>query len=710
MVARRWLAALVLALGCTVGLVAWRWRASEEGGTARSLAGPDVHSVAPGAGEPQLELSSASGDTANSRAAQGVENGITGRVVSAADGAGLGGFWIKLFDGGTQVADTNSDELGWFRLPAPPQPRGRVFVTPAWRWTVIDPTQTVEWREDEQYEPLRFHARPSNVAKLRAQLFDTKTGELVPHYLVGIATRESGREQVLTDDQGVFESNVTYPEGVLRLNFNDIIPPDEGANERRPCFTLDLYFDGQPAEAPRALEIPVGPTYFIEVEAPPEVDRNTLSVLLHGSDTDEEELPSGPRTPLRPGDVPWARFRPDYVSRSEIYQHLKLGVRSRDGLWYGESPVDSTLGIYPRRVPIQLEARGHMLGRVRERGGAPISGANVTLRGVDQRDANNLRSAMSSSGNGLFEFDLLPPGRYLVSAISGLHNPATVEVNVLLGRRTEPEIVLERAPVGGPIAGRVVAPRASKYDGIEVAMWSRNPSGRSFHQSLDLRSEAGQWIGEFRFDDVPAGDYELAVWGLGNLSPSRLLVSPPAEGLEFTQIEPKAALHVAFSAVDAKTGNAIDPFNAMLFSSGCDAATSQLDSEWNWIFHRGELDADARWIVSAADYAPVWGTYSEITGLPEQPRVSATLERGWGAEVLALGPHFTPLVGVEIAFDGEKCGKTGADGTLRARRSTKPRDIAAGYRDWHVDLESLDSVRSDLRENALRLVLYLAPP
>jgi len=211
--ARRWLAGLVLALGGIVGLVAWHWRASEAGETPRSPDSPDVRSARPNLDEPQLELSSVRADSANARDAQGVENGITGRVVSAADGAGLGGFWIKLFDGGAQIADTNSDELGWFRLPPPPEPRGRVIVSPAWSWTVLEATQTVEWREDQQYEPLRFRARPANVAKLRAQLFDDTTGEVVPYYLVDIATRESGHEQRLTDEQGVFETNSAYAEG-----------------------------------------------------------------------------------------------------------------------------------------------------------------------------------------------------------------------------------------------------------------------------------------------------------------------------------------------------------------------------------------------------------------------------------------------------------------------------------------------------------------
>jgi hypothetical protein len=708
--ARRWLAALVLALGCVVAVVAWRWRASEADGAPRAIDGPDVQARMWNDAGPQPELSSAPSESTNARSARDVENGITGRVVNAQSGEGLGGFWVKLFDGGAQISDTNSDELGWFRLPPPPPTGGRVLVAAAWGWFVVDATQTVAWREDQRYPSLHFHARPANVAKLHAQLFDTRTGELVPHYLVDVATRDSSHEHLFTDDQGVFETSGEYPEGVLRLTFNDIIPPDEGANERRPCYRLDLDFDGQPSDTPRALQIPVGPTYFIEIEAPPEVDKNTLGVLLRASHTDDEGLPGGPRTPLRFNELTWARFRPEFVGWSESFPHVKLGVRSRDGLWYGESAVDSTVGIYSRRVPIQLEARGHMLGRVRERGGAPIAGATVTLRGLDQRDANRLRASMKSSGNGLFEFELLPPGRYLVSAISDSHDLATVEVSVLLGRRTEPEITLDRAAIGGAIAGRLVAPHAPKYQGIKAAIWSRNPSGRSFSEPITMRSEGGRWIGEFRFDDVPAGDYELSLTSVADVSPSYMRVSPPAEGLEFTLLDPRTPLHVVFSAIDAKTGAAISPLSALLLSSGCDNSTWQLDREWNAIVHFGELDPGARWMVSADGYAAAWGDSSAITGLPAQPQVSAKLERGWGAEIVAFGPHFVPLEGVKIALDGEIVGATDADGVLRAQRSTKPSNVAAAYRDWHVDLDSLDEVRFGLQDNSLRLELYLAPP
>src|SRR5262245_37520082 len=168
--ARRGLATLAVGLVLAVGLILWRTASSggvETPQDAIAIAGERSDGVAGGELEPVLASSGLSGGSRADALDPGSEGGIAGRLVDLESGAGLAGFDARLWGDGHWIASVETDERGWFHLPAPPAPRGSVAVWPLRGWTVTETAQVVEAREDGRYAELAFHARASKFAKFR---------------------------------------------------------------------------------------------------------------------------------------------------------------------------------------------------------------------------------------------------------------------------------------------------------------------------------------------------------------------------------------------------------------------------------------------------------------------------------------------------------------------------------------------------------------
>lgn len=88
---------------------------------------------------------------------------------------------------------------------------------------------------------------------------------------------------------------------------------------------------------------------------------------------------------------------------------------------------------------VTVRTRGTLRGEVRIGGDEPFAGAGVTLTDA----AGNIVATAVSDADGIFSFDDLPPGRYMVQAAG--YGPAAVPVQVEDGRPVDVDVTLASA-------------------------------------------------------------------------------------------------------------------------------------------------------------------------------------------------------------------------------------------------------------------------
>ena len=226
--------------------------------------------------------------------------------------------------------------------------------------------------------------------------------------------------------------------------------------------------------------------------------------------------------------------------------------------------------------------------------------------------------------------------------------------------------------------------------------------------------EEGRTSYEFRFRDVPAGEYNLTLSSLDNYrwAPTSLLVAPPASNIEFLCYDLDETVALVFEVFDAVTQEPIQAFDARHIK--------QTNSELHGVFlHTGPLegrqfprDMPFDWSVHAEGYATAYGT--EASFAPDGDRLVARvyLQRGWSTRFLVMGgkPSARPLPAAEIRLDGELVGRTGPNGALNVQLPGQPESIEVRYLDW-VLVEPVDlSASTGARRQSKVTPVILRPP
>ena len=122
-------------------------------------------------------------------------------------------------------------------------------------------------------------------------------------------------------------------------------------------------------------------------------------------------------------------------------------------------------------VAVELQPATTVPGRLRERGGRPIAGGEVTL---SEADGAPLPRSVQSDGEGNFRFVAVLPGSYVVGAHADGFYPA--EPRPLRVGKT-PASVDVRLDPGAVIEGRVVDERAQPVADADVAVSGEAPDG-----------------------------------------------------------------------------------------------------------------------------------------------------------------------------------------------------------------------------------------
>ena len=159
-------------------------------------------------------------------------------------------------------------------------------------------------------------------------------------------------------------------------------------------------------------------------------------------------------------------------------------------------------------------AEGIVAGVVLDADGEAVAGAHVTLHGmIHERGVRPYREMMETNDEGLFGFEEVPAGRYLVQAGAPDlgRDSETIEVND--NEQTNVELRLqghrEREEVEtGSVVGTVIDADGNAVEGAQVVIMqmARGRQGRNI-RNLRTLTDAN---GAFSFDAVPVGNISVA--------------------------------------------------------------------------------------------------------------------------------------------------------------------------------------------------------
>jgi hypothetical protein len=626
-------------------------------------------------------------------------SGVLVRVLDRRSGEPVEGFVVSMIEGESRgwglpsaerlLGEEPTDARGEIRFPAP-KADARIRLYPPYGWSAGELVRSVEFRENGRYDDVVVLTGPADHGRFRGRFVDASNGEPVPHYMARVTIGESTRE-VVSGADGRFSTDDELPAGEAKVVLFDWggLMEDEDILRHHGVFVVEhAPVDGVSPE----LEIPaaVGPTYRIDAEFPAGVPRErwAADLVVRGNGGWTPRLQTARGAPLRWGlgswAGPWVRFRRQYFGLEDGFEGSKeLVVTSADGEWLGRGTVATLAGIAPDPVPVEFDPRGRIVARIVDSSGEPIPRADVSCEMAGPVASSvPLIFSQSSSGNGLVEFVLLPAGAYIVGASSQLHGRRLRAVELRDAQRVDLELMLAEQPRGREVAGRVFVPAEMDLIDVTVALEGVRPSGLRMEQQLPLVRTGDERSASFRFTDVSPGDLAVVVRGLRSRgtwsaivwTPRRVEISGSATDLVFrASTDPRRC---RFEAVDAKTKDEL-PCDVSWFADGTWQCWEGVDAEEMFAPSQVEL-----WRI----HSPGYLARDVVTDWSADPVVvRAELERGWGLEVLAVGPGLVPLEGVEVLVDAESAGKTDAEGRLVVRREHSPRSIAARYSDWYLE-------------------------
>lgn len=184
---------------------------------------------------------------------------------------------------------------------------------------------------------------------------------------------------------------------------------------------------------------------------------------------------------------------------------------------------------------------------------------------------------------------------------------------------------------------------------------------------------------EFVFRAVPRGEYELTLSALDGFRwhPQSLRATPPAAGLAFLRYDKEPSLPLVFHVFDARTRAPITDFQVRRL-----ALTPSRD---NGVFlHTGPIELGTfpaqgafQWSLWADGHAAAFGDETSFVEQDGARVAEVLLEPGWSTKVLVLArdPTARPLANSEVWLDGERAGRTNADGMVVVRAKERPKTL-----------------------------------
>lgn len=547
------------------------------------------------------------------------------------------------------------------------------------------------------------------VTEWTARVVDRRTGQGVPALFVELE-RDGVVLRGRTDEAGELRA----PEGLdpgrwrVRLRLGPGTPPLAS----RP-FRIE-YHPEDPGGAPR-LEVEVGPALALRLGAAGEVAPGRWEARLVERDAAGQDRAWSWRR-LIEGALPLLRY-PSLEHPAEPGFHARVEVRLRDGDWFGRAPVRSTLTVALQEVPLRLVQLAAFGGIVQDVSGRAVPGALVRLwqeRGSVLPLHDSRPRSVRTDTEGAFHFEQeLEPGRYHLRLAS--EGRATSDLDLELAEGGLEGYVLRVADVEARevLAGRVEATGSSEAPVVILGL--RRDDGRVervLHPLQEPGAERrgatwtlGEGVQGFRFEALPAGSYDLAVFPLDGrpYAPAWTRVEVPGQEVVLRAPPIAAPALLRLDVRSGAGGGEPDHVHLALRAPGW----------WLPSDHRlapgapvAELSAESglTWSLWAHGHRPARGSLAElpVEEVSGHLVLRRELEPGWGMEVFVrdAGPRGAPdsedsytqmalarlrpaVPGVVFTGDGRRLGRSDAAGVARLEADAAPRRVefeAAGWR------------------------------
>ncbi len=500
--------------------------------------------------------------------------------------------------------------------------------------TPVEETETSRPKESEapQGSPraLRAAVEPDEAATeeeaayVTGAVVDERTDEPVPDLPLRLLDKRWDRvELVLTDAKGRFRSAAPWKPGMIEVRIED--PPTTGQRIRRIPHALE------PDEEAWTIRMRIGPTYRLRVHAPAELDGEVYWVHLveRNGEAERRWMP----TPLRAGDPSWARWwrvyhNPDPAWTPSIEVHAGVGI------WKGEAPVTSTVGVHSGVLDVVAQRLGVQInGRVVDATGGPLGGVEVHVLRSDAAAEVVIGDRTDDAGE--YAFGGYDPGRFRLVFSTGVHPPQEREIVAVPGENRVPDVAMPPASRTGTIEG-VVRPMGDERPFGWIALRSLGEI-----PVLELEPVFGPVRrGEkesrpFAFSEVPVGDYELVVVPADGFEwePERMQVTCPSKGIEIVCRNDVATFAPVFHPFDAESGARIEDFEVSFSGPTCWPAEVESLDFGQPCNPRAE-GSRFHWMLFADGYQPRYGNQHAFRGPGEERVVEVRMEAGWGGLLL----------------------------------------------------------------------------
>gem|GEM_PF-3588694 len=570
------------ALGLLAATLALLWLAEllppqGEGGGRGSLdpagSASDPH-VDPGpeplprvAAEPGERAAPAALDTTADAPRQGW---VRGSCVEHLNLAPLAGIELRFLAGDEVIATTRSEADGAFALEIPTE-FARIELAPGQgRWLVE--------REERGDEHL-LRLAPRDLGPFRGRLVDAATDEPLPDYVVELVDARGWRRTLCSDGRGRLELSGLFARGPIEFRG---CAEELGPERARRLLAVHEHRPAGASPPSVSIALPSGPTYRLRLEMPPGLTPTDLRASIAPRSWTLERVADYAETfPLRAGDPPWVRFPLEVVRAQEA----QLVVTDAARRWSGQSPVEAGPGLHPSPVPLRLERRAYLRGRVVDDSGEAVPRAQVELARVGDSTSDGPRRT-DSNGLGTFHFEGLEAGRYELFARhrrSGLGRLA-LEVGT---ETSEPVVLrLEAHDLAGDVAGLARSLSGSFRGPVLIELLPLGSTAELVpRRRLRPRWEehGGAWEAPFRFEGVPRGRYELRSTAEEVefvVEPRARELSPPAEGLDLLVRDDLPRYRLGLLVVDADSGRWIHGAQLRIVDAAGELAFEGTATHW----------------------------------------------------------------------------------------------------------------------------------
>lgn len=552
-------------------------------------------------------------------------------------------------------------------------------------------------------------------APLSGQVVDAATGQGLDDVTVDLR-QGTRRETCVPDREGRFTSSDPFRAGAVRVAVRLL----DGTRVRITDGRVEHVLGNA---RPVRIEVRIGPRYRVSLEVDGQLPQKAWTARWR-IDGPLSSSRSGPSRALE-GEPPRVRF-PAPLPDLDPGQTVVLEVQDADGEWIGESALPSIEGDNLSLLAVGMRQVGAIRGRLVDAKGEGLSGALLYLAVVGasplpvfftdpwtrHRAEDDGSFSISRLEPGEYHLRLVPPDEYLISRrlhiekgsvdLGDVVFPGHAERADLVGTleslagRPGPSVMLDLVSQDGRVLRGWITP------GFTLArLWFQRPGWMVDPASLPHRQE-------FRFPDVPVGEYVLRVASLDGW---------PYEQTEIPVRVPSADVHVrrrdegprfgfGFRVIDAATGRELTEYQARFRTGLWQKPRWSSPDHGTWasgdVLAKVSPKGEVQWSVWADGYRERHGDLADFAYLEGDDRIlTLQLEPGYSACFLVRdasdprrefrarsvgtsvqAPGARPLQGVTILCDGEPVGLTDEAGVCEVVLQARPGSVEFRKTGW----------------------------